>query len=246
MSTISESFVDLPTSRGLMRVHVFTPNKSTPLPAVIFYSEIFQVTAPIRRTAAQLASEGYIVAVPEVYHEFEELGCVLGYDDAGSTRGNFLKFEKEIASYDEDTDVAVKYLLENEACNGNIASFGVCLGGHLAIRAGFHKDIKAVGAFYPTDVHTSTLGKDKCDDTLKKLPTMKASLLFVFGRQDPHVPLEGRRLLKSTIEDAELDFEWHEFNAAHAFMRDEGPRYNPALARSTMTLLHRFLAEKLA
>ena len=22
---------------------------------------------------------------------------------------------------------------------------------------------------------------------------------------------------------------WHEFNAVHAFMRDEGPRYDPAL-----------------
>jgi carboxymethylenebutenolidase len=25
-------------------------------------------------------------------------------------------------------------------------------------------------------------------------------------------------------------FTWHEFNAAHAFLRDEGPRYDPALA----------------
>ena len=26
-------------------------------------------------------------------------------------------------------------------------------------------------------------------------------------------------------------FQWHEFNAAHAFLRDEGPRYDPAAAR---------------
>jgi carboxymethylenebutenolidase len=25
-------------------------------------------------------------------------------------------------------------------------------------------------------------------------------------------------------------FTWHEFNAVHAFMRDEGPRYDAALA----------------
>jgi carboxymethylenebutenolidase len=25
-------------------------------------------------------------------------------------------------------------------------------------------------------------------------------------------------------------FTWHEVNAVHAFMRDEGPRYDPALA----------------
>jgi carboxymethylenebutenolidase len=26
------------------------------------------------------------------------------------------------------------------------------------------------------------------------------------------------------------NFSWHEFNAQHAFMRDEGERYDPALA----------------
>jgi carboxymethylenebutenolidase len=27
-----------------------------------------------------------------------------------------------------------------------------------------------------------------------------------------------------------VTFTWHEFNGAHAFMRDEGARYDPALA----------------
>lgn len=245
MATLSESHVDLETSRGPMRVHLFTPDGDSRFPAVIFYSEIFQVTGPIRRMAAMLAGEGYLVAVPEVYHEFEELGSVLAYDADGSARGNDLKTTKEIASYDEDTSVIVQFLLGHDSCCGRIASFGVCLGGHLAVRAGLHPDVRAVGAFYPTDLHTRTLGLGKCDDTLPRLPTTQASLMFVFGRQDPHVPLEGRRLIRQTVEDAELDFEWHEFNAAHAFLRDEGVRYNPALARVAMALLLRFFREKI-
>ena len=31
--------------------------------------------------------------------------------------------------------------------------------------------------------------------------------------------------------DESVSFTWHEFNAVHAFMRDEGERYNPQLAR---------------
>ena len=245
MATLTESFVDLATTRGAMRVHLFIPDGGSRYPGVVFYSEIFQATGPIRRTAAALAGEGYLVVVPEVYHEFEPLGSVLAYDAEGSARGNALKTEKEIASYDEDTDVVVKFLLTHSSCTGKIASFGVCLGGHLALRAGLHPDIRAVGAFYPTDLHTGNLGLGKCDDTLERLPTSKASLLFVFGRQDPHIPLEGRRKVKQVMEGADLDFEWHEFNAAHAFLRDEGVRYNPALARVAMALLLRFLAEKL-
>ena len=245
MSTLAESYVDLPTTRGPMRVHLFMPDGGARYPAVIFYSEIFQATGPIRRMAAALAGEGYLVAVPEVYHEFEPLGTVLACDAEGSARGNSLKTEKEIASYDEDTDVTAKFLGGHESCTGKIASFGVCLGGHLAVRAGLHPDVLAVAAFYPTDLHTGALGLGKCDDTLQRLRDVKAPLLFVFGRQDPHIPVEGRRLIRRALEDAGADFEWHEFNAAHAFLRDEGTRYNPALARVAMALLLRFLAEKI-
>jgi carboxymethylenebutenolidase len=40
---------------------------------------------------------------------------------------------------------------------------------------------------------------------------------------------------------------WHEFNAQHAFLRDEGPRYDPALASHcyglVMELFHRKLGQ---
>ena len=55
----------------------------------MLFSEIFQVTGPIRRTAAFLAGHGYTVAVPEIFHELEEgPGVVLAYDAAGAERGN--------------------------------------------------------------------------------------------------------------------------------------------------------------
>ena len=55
---------------------------------------------------------------------------------------------------------------------------------------------------------------------------------MVWGRQDPHVPREGRRLIYDAMNDADVRLQWHEFNAAHAFLRDEGPRYDPAAARA--------------
>ena len=38
-------------------------------PGVLFFSDIYQVTDPIRRLAAMVAGQGYLVAMPEVYHE---------------------------------------------------------------------------------------------------------------------------------------------------------------------------------
>lgn len=246
MTILPDAFVDLPTSRGAMRTHLFVPAGEARHPAVIFYSEIFQVTGPIRRMAAALAGNGYLVAVPEVYHEFEPAGTMLAYDAAGSERGNALKFTKEIAAFDEDAAVAARFLANHERSTGRVGAYGVCLGGHLAVRAGFQPRVAAVAAFYPTDIHSGSLGAGKHDDTLARFAGVTTPFLFVWGRQDPHVPLEGRRTIAARLEEVGADFEWHEFNAAHAFLRDEGPRYNPALARVAQELLLRFLAEKLA
>jgi len=37
-------------------------------------------------------------------------------------------------------------------------------------------------------------------------------------------------LVKARLEEVGAKYTWHEFNAQHAFMRDEGPRYDPAIA----------------
>jgi len=55
-------------------------------------------------------------------------------------------------------------------------------------------------------------------------------LLTIWGRQDPHVPLDGRNLIRARLEEVGANFQWHEVNGQHAFLRDEGPRYDPALA----------------
>lgn len=79
--TIREpEIIDLATTRGPMRTLVFRPTGEGRHAGLVLWSEIFQITAPIRRTAAFLAGHGFIVAVPEVYHEFLPAGTVLAYD----------------------------------------------------------------------------------------------------------------------------------------------------------------------
>ncbi len=47
--------VDLQTPTGEMRAHIFRPAAPGKYPGILMFSEIFQVTEPIRRTAAMLA-----------------------------------------------------------------------------------------------------------------------------------------------------------------------------------------------
>lgn len=52
---------------------------------------------------------------------------------------------------------------------------------------------------------------------------------------------------KFTTRSANVNFTWHEFNGQHAFIRDEGHRYDPALAlqcyQMALELFHRRLGE---
>ena len=61
------------------------------------------------------------------------------------------------------------------------------------------------------------------DNSLDRIAEIKDELLMIWGRQDPHVPLEGRRKIHAALEAAGTHFTGHEFNGAHALLRDEGP-----------------------
>lgn len=50
---------------------------------------------------------------------------------------------------------------------------------------------------------------------------------MIFGSADPHVPEEGRAKIKDALEKAGTRFSISLYDAEHAFMRDEGPRYDP-------------------
>ncbi|MGL4686951.1 MAG: dienelactone hydrolase family protein [Commensalibacter sp.] len=234
----SDETYDIDTPTGSMRVHIFRPVAEGKYSAVILYSEIYQVTQPIRRLAAYIAGQGYIVAVPEVYHEYETAGTALSYDKDGTDRGNDLKFRKPISAYDSDSKAIIEWLKTYQPCNGKLATMGVCLGGHLALRAALHPDILAAACFYATNVHDSTLGEGQHDNTIQRLNELKGEALFVWGRQDPHVSFEGRTLIRSRLEEANVHYEWHEFNAQHAFLRDEGPRYDSSLFHTCMGLVN--------
>ena len=246
MVVIANEHVDLTTPSGPMRTHIVRPAAEGKYPGIILFSEIFQVTAPIHRTAVQLAGHGYVVAVPEVYHEYEPLGSVLAYDQAGSDRGNALKTTKPVKQYDDDARVVLDHLASRPDCSGKLGVMGICMGGHLAFRAAMKHQVRGAVCFYATDIHKGGLGEGMHDDSMARAGEIKGELLMVWGRQDPHIPTEGRMKVLNRLNEVETRLNWHEVNGAHAFLRDEGVRYDPDLARSmfglALDLFHRTLA----
>lgn len=229
MITTSETH-DIATPTGTMRTYVYRPNETGQYPAVIFYSEIFQQTAPIARAATILAGHGFVVLVPEVFHELNSIGTVLSYDDVGKDKGNNDKWTKPLEHHDSDTECLIDLAHTLPYCTGKVGAMGVCIGGHLAYRAALNPNVLAASCLYATDIHSNTLPSEPNNDSFTRTKDIKGELQMIWGKQDPHIPDEGRMKIHQHLINSGNHFTWTEFNAQHAFMRDEGERYDPVLA----------------
>ncbi|HEY9102395.1 dienelactone hydrolase family protein [Chitinimonas sp.] len=227
---IQSHTVDLATPTGLMRTYVHRPAGEGAYPAILFYSEIFQQTGPIERAARLMAGHGYVVLVPEVFHELNPIGTVLGYDNAGRDKGNADKAQKPVEQYDSDNRAMIAWLAGQPWCNGQIGAMGFCLGGHLAFRAALQPEVRGTACFYATDLHTTVIPNQPGQHSMERLAEIQGELLMIWGKHDPHIPAEGRAQVYARLAEAGLNLTWHEFNGQHAFMRDEGERYDPELA----------------
>ena len=242
---IKEDLVDLSTAAGMMRAQVFRPAAPGKYPGLVLFSEIFQITGPIQRSARLMAGHGYIVVVPEIFHEFEPMDTPLSYTPEGTDKGNRYKIEKELSSYDSDARAAIDYLKALPDCTGRLGCIGFCIGGHLSFRCAMNPEILAAVCFYATDIHKRGLGRGMQDNSLDRANEIKGELLMIWGRQDPHVPQAGRDMIYRRLIELGSNFTWHEFNAEHAFMRDEGYRYNPALAQICYAMSYELFNRKL-
>ncbi|KAF4123589.1 carboxymethylenebutenolidase [Geosmithia morbida] len=264
---IQETHHDVPVvangKQSTMRIFVFHPTipgySKAKFPGVCLFSEIYQVTGPVARFARQIAGQGYIVAAPSSYHDFTGPEA-LKYDAVDTDRGNNYKIEKTLESYDADSYATVDLLLSLPTCTGLIGSTGMCLGGHLALRATLDPRVSACVSYFATDVHSRTLGPypdgpntsseapNNSNHTLDLLPrlTVKSEaglaseVAMIFGIKDTHVPDAGRDLIRSKLRAAGATFSFYEFaHAQHAFIRDElsKGRYDPAITKVCFEVL---------
>ena len=225
---VTTSYDDIAADGGPMRMFVAAPAAAGRYPGVVFFSDIFQLTGPMVRAAIRLAGYGFVVAAPEIYHRLEPAGSVIPFDDAGRTRGLEDASRTAVADFDDDCRAALGYLAGHPAVDpARIGAAGFCIGGHLAFRAALQPSVKATVCFYGTGIHNGRLGSDADAGSLQRAAEITGELLLVWGTRDPHVPAEGRTVVAAALRSHGIRFVERFYPAEHAFMRDEGPRFDP-------------------
>jgi carboxymethylenebutenolidase len=225
---ITTAYVDIAAGGTPMRMFVAAPQAAGKYPGIICFSDIFQLTGTMLRSVSRLAGYGFVAAAPEIYHRVEPPGAVIPFDDAGRARGMNGAAKTSVAHFDEDRRSTLNYLAKHpQVAAGQLGAMGFCIGGHLAFRAALEPDVRATVCFYGTGIHDGKLGKDSDAGSLARAPEIQGKLLMIWGSADPHVPEAGRQMVESKLRDAKVDHSVKLYPAEHAFMRDEGPRFDP-------------------
>ena len=233
---LHEDEAPVPASGYQIRSVVVRPAGEGRWPGVLLYTDIFQLTESTLRTARRLASAGFVVCAPEIYPRGPLAGVALEFDDAGKQAGLAGAAATTTAQFDADRAAVLDHL-EQRGDVTTLLATGFCIGGHLAFRAAFDPRVAATVCFYPTGLHNGALGADADAGTLARAADIRGRLMIVFGSQDPHVPAGARVQIVSALYAAGLDdLELHVYRGGeHAFMRDVGPRHDPALTDLALT-----------
>src|SRR5690625_986265 len=130
MVTPIKEFVSRPD--GALPVHRWVPDNARA--GVVLAQEIFGVSTFVRQRAADLAREGYVVDVPDLY--FRLADPVVADDDPELlTRGMELMADTPWEQATGDLLAAASHLkldLPSLATTDRLASVGFCYGGGLA------------------------------------------------------------------------------------------------------------------
>jgi carboxymethylenebutenolidase len=225
---VSTEHVEIEVGGSRMRTLIVRPRATGRYPGILCYSDIFQLTGPHVRSCIRLAGHGFVVAAPEIYHRHEPAGTVIPFNDGGRTRGTNDALATSVAEFDADGRAVLDYLARHPSvAAGKLGVAGFCLGGHLAFRGALQPDVKGTVCFYPTGVHDGKLGREPELGSLARAKDIRGDLLLVFGTSDPHVPEKGRLAIESALRQAGTKFTTKLYPAEHAFMRDEGARWDP-------------------
>lgn len=225
---VTTEYAEIQLAGSPMRTFVTAPKADGKYPGIWCYSDIFQLTPPMLRACVRLAGYGFVTAAPEIYRRIEPPGTVIPFDDAGRARGLADAAKTPVAHFDADCRAGLDWLAKHpQVARGKIGAMGFCIGGHLAFRAALQPDVRATVCYYATGIHDGKLGSDADCGSLARAGEIRGELLMVFGSTDPHVPADGRETIDRGLRSAGVRYNTILYPAEHAFMRDEGPRFDP-------------------
>jgi carboxymethylenebutenolidase len=230
MTVVRTSNVDLKVNGNGAYAFVAQPDDDAKHPGLVLIQEWWGIEPHIRTLAQRFAQEGFVVAVPDLYH-----GKVATEPDEAQKmimmiRGNVDKAATEIIGALN----TVKAMPNVEP--KKLGLIGFCVGGFMVWTvASRYSDLGAILPFYGAGY----------DPTPEDVAKVNAPILAFYGSQDQSVPPEQIQKIERMYKEAGKDLTVKVYNAGHAFMNPEHGMGNEQAAADAWKQALNFLKEKL-
>ncbi|MFL5659167.1 MAG: dienelactone hydrolase family protein [Ktedonobacteraceae bacterium] len=230
MTVVRTSNVPLKVNGDDAYAFVAQPDDNAQHPGVVLIQEWWGIEPHIRQLAQKLAADGFVVAVPDLYHgkiatepnEAQKMVMMI--------QGNVEKAAKEIIGA-LDTLKAMPNVEPKK-----LGLMGFCVGGFMTYYvASRYPDLGAVVAFYGAGY----------DPTPEEVAKVNAPVLAFYGSRDQSVPMEQVRKIERMYKEAGKDFTVKVYDAGHAFINPDHGMGNEKAAAEAWPLAVNFLKQHL-
>jgi carboxymethylenebutenolidase len=226
----------IPTADGDMPALLWTPAAGSG-PGILLLQEIFGLSPYIRRRAAALASEGYVVLAPELYWRLDPALPPLdesAADVVETAMGRAMSLDWE-QTVDDATAALASMRTRDEV--GAVGLLGFCFGGGLAFN---------VAAVAEPDCLVSYYGS-ALPGLLELAPRVTVPSLHHFGLSDDYIPADVVEQIRGAVTAGEAPVEFFTYEGAnHAFDNDDFFLHDPASSQLAWQRTLQFLAGHLA
>jgi len=208
------------------------PQGGSNAPAMVVIQEWWGLQDQIKGVADKLAKQGYRALVPDLYRgkvalEANEAKHLMEGLDFGDAAG-------------QDIRGAVQYL--KKSGSGKVGVTGFCMGGALTVLSACNVPEMDAGVIWYGFPPLQYVDAAK----------IKAPLLGHWATQDQAFPISVVDELEKKLRDAKVKFEFHRYNAKHAFANETADskkldmlKYDPKAAEQAWQRTMEFFAKNL-
>jgi carboxymethylenebutenolidase len=230
MAVVRTSNVDLKVNGDGAYAFVAQPDDDTRHPGVVLIQEWWGIEPHIRDLAQKLAAEGFVVAVPDLYHGKIATEPNDAQRMTMMIRGNVDRAAKEIIGA-LNTLKAMPNVEPKK-----LGLIGFCIGGFMAyVVASRYPDLGAVVAFYGAGY----------DPTPEEVAKINAPVLAFYGSKDQSVPPDQIKKIQQLYKAAGKGLTVKIYDAGHAFINPSHGMGNEKAAAEAWPLAVNFLKQHL-
>jgi carboxymethylenebutenolidase len=233
-ANVVEKDVDVPMATGVADSALFYPTGKGPWPGVLVWTDILGLRPVFRDMGRRLASDGYVVLVPNPFYRNQRAPVVDGTFDFSKPEDR-AKVMPMAAALTGDANISdakslIAYLdsLPQTNKKAKIGVQGYCMGGPLTFRTAgtIPERIGAAATF-----HGGGLVTDKPDSPHLLIPKMKAEVYCAVADNDDKRDPEAKEKLKEAFAAAKIQAKVEVYTGAnHGWTVKGSTPYNEASA----------------